>query len=237
MNIAVIVPFYNEEINLVYFIKEWENFLTKNKFFYRKLYFFFIDDGSTDDSIRAINKNIRHLKFKIIKKKNSGHGDSCKFAYNLIVNKYKKYDYLLQIDSDNQCDPKYIIHFYNLIKKNKKNKFVFGYRHIRQDGIIRSLSSKIMAFSFFIKKFLYIKDLNTPYRMMGAIELKIILDDIIKIQSHKDIELFNCVLSYFISKKYQINWININFRNRYYGNSKFSSIKMLRMFIKFILKI
>ena len=236
MRIAIIVPFYNEKDNLPFFINEWESYLNFNKKLRNKFFFIFINDGSTDDSLKQIKNNIKSLKFKIISKKNTGHGDSCRFGYNLIINKYKNFDYIIQIDSDNQCDPKYIINFYYLIVK-KKYKFIFGYRKTRDDGKIRYLISIIMSLILFIKKFLYIKDLNTPYRAMKVSELKKILNIINKNINYKEIKLFNCVLSYVISKKHKINWININFRNRYLGHSKYNFLKMLLMFINFIINI
>ena len=117
MKIAIIIPFYNEEQNLLHFLNEWNNLLKsfdKKKY---KLNFFFINDGSTDNSVEIIRKNSDKLKFKIINKKNSGHGDTCKYGYDLITNKNYSYDYLLQIDSDNQCNPKYLINFLNVAEK------------------------------------------------------------------------------------------------------------------------
>jgi hypothetical protein len=236
MNIAVLVPFYNEENNLIFFIKEWEKFLYKKKELKNRLFFFFIDDGSTDQSVKSIYLNAKKLKFKIFKKKNSGHGDSCKFGYNLIINNYKKFDFILQIDSDNQCNPKYIVSFYNLLKKHNYN-FIFGHRNKREDGLWRYLTSKIMSLIFFLKKFVYIKDLNTPYRIMKINNLKEILSNININSRYKDIKLYNCVLSWEIQKKYTIHWVKINFRKRYYGGSKFNLIKMLAMFLNFIIKI
>jgi glycosyltransferase involved in cell wall biosynthesis len=236
MKIAVIVPFYNEAGNLPFFINEWETFLYLNKKLKNKLYFFFIDDGSTDNSLTKIRENIKSLKFKIIKKKNSGHGDSCRFGYSLIISKYKKFEYLMQIDSDNQCDPKYVVNLYNLIKK-RKHKFIFGYRRNREDGKIRYVISRIFSLIFFIKKFLYIKDLNTPYRLMRIFELEKILNIISNNNNYKDIKLFNCILSYVIKKNYKMHWININFRNRYSGKSNYNFLKMLLMFFNFIIKI
>lgn len=236
MRIAIIVPFFNEADNLPFFIKEWEDFLDSNNKFKKKLFFFFIDDGSTDNSLKKVKENIKKLKYKIIKKNNSGHGDTCRYGYNLIINKYKKFDYIMQIDSDNQCNPKYVINFYNLIKK-KKYKFIFGHRINREDGIIRYLISRIMSLIFFVKKFIYIKDLNTPYRIMKIYELKKALSFINENNNYRNIKLFNCVLSYAISKIYKINWIDINFRKRYSGNSKYSFLKMSIIFTNFIIKI
>ena len=142
----------------------------------------------------------------------------------------------MQIDSDNQCDPRYALSFYNLIKK-KNYKFVFGYRKTRADGFTRYIVSRIMSWIFFFKKFIYVKDLNTPYRLMKTKELRLILNIIDKTDKYKKIELFNSVLSYVIMQKYPINWININFRNRYSGISKYNFLRMLSMFMNFIIKI
>lgn len=236
MDIAIIVPFYNEQENLVFFIKEWENFLSFRAKLRSKIFFYFIDDGSTDNSIKCIKKNIKYLNFRIVKKKNSGHGDTCKFGYTLIVNKKNKFDYLLQIDSDNQCNPKYIIKMCNLIRY-KNHSFIFGYRKYREDGNLRFLISKIMSLVFFFKKLCYIKDLNTPYRIMRVSDLKKVLLSINKNKKYNEIKLYNCVLSYAIQKKYKINWIDINFRARYFGKSKFNFLTMFLMFFNFIKKI
>ncbi len=236
MKIAILVPFYNEKNNLVSFIKEWENYLKKKGNLYKNLLFVFIDDGSTDGSSKIIRNKIERLKFVILKKKNSGHGATCKFGYTFIMKQYKKCKYILQIDSDNQCDPKYFLKIYNLIKK-KKYSFVFGYRNIREDGYLRFIISKIMSFSFFIKKLIYVKDLNTPYRIMQVEELKKILVILNKNNRYKKIELFNCLLSYGIKKYNNIHWINIKFRKRKYGNTNYNFFKMLNLYLNFIVKI
>ncbi len=236
MKIAIIVPFFNEKDNLIFFINEWEKFLETKKKLRNLLYFYFINDGSTDQSVEKIHKNIKKLKFQIINKKNSGHGDSCKFGYNLIIKKYNKFDYLLQIDSDNQCNPKYITSFYNLAKI-KKLDFIFGYRKTREDGFFRILISRLLSITFFIKKFIFIKDLNTPYRLMKITKLKEIINIINNQKKYNNIKLFNCVLSYEIEKNYNIFWTNISFRNRKFGRSKFKTLEMLKMYLNLIIKI
>ena len=87
MKIAILVPFYNEEKNLISFIKEWETFLNLKKKFRNNLLFLFIDDGYYDNKVLEIKKNIKKLKYKVVIKKNSGHGNTCKFGYKLIVKK------------------------------------------------------------------------------------------------------------------------------------------------------
>jgi len=235
MKIAILVPFYNEEKNLIFFVKEWDHIIKKRKF-KNLLYFFFIDDGSNDKSLLYLKKilGMCNLNFKIFKKKNSGHGESCKFGYKKIID--KNFDYIMQVDSDNQCDPKDFVKFYEKIK-NKKLDFVFGYRKKRGDGNLRVLVSKFMSFVFFLKKRIYIKDLNTPYRVMNTKKLRNVFKSINNSKKLNDIKLFNCLLSYEISKKYPINWIDIYFRERHEGISKFSMINMFKLFINFIFKI
>ena len=236
MKIAILIPFYNEKDNLSFLINEWESYLKKKFFLQKKLFFVFVDDGSTDQSSKIIKKNIKKLNYIIVKKKNSGHGNSCKFGINLIIKKYKKYKYIFQIDGDNQCDPKYFFQIYELIT-NYNYKFIFGYRNIREDGYLRFLISKIMSITFFLKKFIYVKDLNTPYRAMNVTELNSILRILSKNSNYEKIELFNCLLSYGIKKYSYINWINIKFRKRIYGSSKYNLLKMLKLFLNFIYKI
>jgi hypothetical protein len=73
--------------------------------------------------------------------------------------------------------------------------------------------------------------------MINIQKLKNILIDIDKKEKNRDIDLYNCMLSYEIAKKQKINWIDIHFRERFYGFTKFSMSKMLKLFINFIVKI
>ena len=83
----------------------------------------------------------------------------------------------------------------------------------------------------------YIKDLNTPYRLMKIDYLKKILLDIKKKKKYKDIKLFNSILSYEISNKFDIKWVDINFRERKFGKSKFNFNSMLIIYLNFFLKV
>lgn len=228
--IAIVVPFYNENDNLIFFVKEWEKFLDKNINLRKVLFFYFINDGSIDNSKESLKKNIKKLKYFIVDKVNSGHGDTCKYGYELIIKSKTNYSYILQIDSDNQCDPKYLIEFINQIKKNNF-RFIFGYRKKRYDGYLRSIISKLLSLSIFLKKFVFIKDLNTPYRLMETNSLRNVMNLMNKKKKYKNIILFNCVLAYEINNIYQIKWININFRKRKFGKSKFNFFDMLRIYL------
>ena len=81
---------------------EWNEYLIKNHIKYE---FIIINDGSTDKSrekILELSKTIKNIT--MIDKKNSGHGSSCINGYMHCIES-KKFDWVLQIDSDHQCDP------------------------------------------------------------------------------------------------------------------------------------
>jgi len=224
MKISVIVPFYNEEKNLFFFLKTWSkkiNLLKKKQETYFD--FYFIDDGSTDNSIKIINHSQYPLNKYILKKENTGHGLTCKYGYEYIIKK-KNYDYILQLDSDNQCDPRYLDLF--LKKINAGKKFVFGNRNKRDDGYFRYLFSKLLRFIFFLRTGQTILDINCPYRMMKVNELKKIFKKINKNSKNKKIILFNSLLTHYIYKNSNISWINITFLKRKFGSSKYN-LKML----------
>lgn len=66
MNISVIIPFYNEEKNLQYLIKDLNTFFSS--FNEKNIEVIFVDDGSTDNSINAIiNSKHSSYKSKILK--------------------------------------------------------------------------------------------------------------------------------------------------------------------------
>ena len=42
----------------------------------------------------------------------------------------------------------------------------FGLRVIRDDGLLRLIFSRILSFLILIRKGIYVKDMNVPYRLM-----------------------------------------------------------------------
>ena len=230
IKLAFVIPYYNEYKNLEYLINEWNKYLKKEQKLLSqyKIKFFFINDGSTDSSNETIQNNNKKFDSMIINKKNSGHGDSCIFAYEYIL-KMNYYDYILQIDSDNQCNPEYLKNFLNL---TPDCNFVFGHRKKRMDGFLRLISTKILSILVFLitKKKIY--DLNVPYRLMKCCSLKKYLKKV-----PNTVMLKNAYLTYIISKSDSIVWIPIVFRERYFGSSFFNANSMLKYLINLIINI
>ena len=104
--LAIIIPVFNEENNIEKLITDW--FKEISKYYKKNFKFIIINDGSTDDTHKKLKK-IKSNFLIYINQKNIGHGNTCFKGYKLALK--KKYDLIFQIDSDNQCDPKYFKYF------------------------------------------------------------------------------------------------------------------------------
>lgn len=233
-NIAVVVPFYNEADNLFFFIKEWQNIIFKKKFKNYRFHFFFINDGSTDNFHKYINKNFIKFDFKIISKKNSGHGNSCVFGLNHVLKNYRNFfSCIMQVDSDNQCDPSYLKNFLDNFFRLNCSYHIFGHRVIREDGYLRVIFSKILSIIILLRFMIFIKDANSPYRLYSINDLEKSLNKINNNYKLMNIDLKNVLISILISTK--IRWIKVNFRDRKFGNSKYKFADLYKQLKNLIL--
>ena len=104
INLAVVIPVYNEELNIKEVLDDWINQLEQINSYQLIL----INDGSKDKSLKILENYKKHSKnILIIDKKNEGHGKA-------IIDGYKKAlelnaQYIFQCDSDNQIEAKEMI--------------------------------------------------------------------------------------------------------------------------------
>ncbi len=223
-SLGIIIPVYNEEKNISNLLRQWLKIVPKH--FKKKYKFFIINDGSNDKTHNYINK-IKNKSIFYIRQKNIGHGNTCIKGYKLAIR--KKYEIIFQIDSDNQCDPKYFKSFLNLIKKNEA---VFGYRSIREDGFLRKIFSTLLSILIFIKTSIYVRDSNVPYRMIRRKALMRVINDI-----PKSVMLKNAYLSYLIQKNFKIKWIDITFRKRAFGKTNYNFKNLIFMTLNLLFKL
>ena len=223
-SLFIIIPVYNEEKNINALLNKWLK--TVPKYFKKKYKFFVINDGSTDKTHQEIKK-IKSNSIIYIKQKNIGHANSCLKGYKIALK--KRYDIIFQIDSDNQCDPKYFKYFLKLIENNKA---VFGYRYKREDGFLRKIFSILLSLLIFFRTFIYIKDSNVPYRMIKKEILKKVINSI-----PKDVVLKNAYLSYLIQKNFKIKWIKIIFRRRAFGKTNYNFKDLAFMTLNLLFKL
>ena len=221
IELVIVVPTYNEGYVARRVVEEWNTELEKLPISSYK--FLIVDDGSTDDTADIVSKaELAPSKLLILKKDNSGHGKSCIWGYRRAME--LKPQWILQIDSDGQCDPRYFAEFWHL---RNKHPIIFGFRQIRQDGLSRLIISRAISVFIFLCTKKYSRDPNVPYRLLSTnILLKLL-------GKQYTVYLSNMLLTYDIQNIKSIHWISIGFRERF-GNA--SSHKVLNS-VKFIFQV
>ena len=129
--LLVVMPAYNEEECVAQVIDAWAPELRKVAGESFRL--LLLNDGSKDrtgETLQGLRS--RHPELLVVNKPNSGHGQTCIDGYRFGV--AKGYSWILQIDSDGQCDPCFFPAFWN---SRAAHRVLFGFRVQRDDGFSR----------------------------------------------------------------------------------------------------
>ena len=134
LEFTIIVPVYNEELNLKRVEKELLSFIKIAK---KKTTILFINDGSTDNSQQIIEDICqKNIEFRFIHfKGNKGLSTALKAGFDNIDTPLLGY-----IDADLQTSPK---DFNILLNHTEHYDLVTGIRTQRKDSLIKKISSKI----------------------------------------------------------------------------------------------
>ena len=176
--ISIIVPVFNEEKNISKFLLEVKKAVLKLRDEY-KFEFILIDDGSSDDSSKIIQKLARKEKdLKYIQfTRNFGKGMALSAGLN-----WAKGDAVISLDADLQHPPKYIPAF---IKKWEGGaEVVLG---IRKDYKHKGLIRKIGSYFFYIIQNgisdIKIDSNETDFRLLD----RVVVDEFNKLKEHNRI--------------------------------------------------
>ena len=110
----------------------------------------------------------------------------------------------------------------------KECNFIIGVRGNRQDGLSRKLVTTVLKMVLFVSFGAYVRDANTPFRLMNAKALAVYLQQI-----PEDFFLANALLSAAIVKrKDSVKWIPITFKPRQGGENSINLRRIFRIGIK-----
>ena len=225
IDLIVMAPTFNEGKVAKKVIEEWHASL--NALSILNYRFLLVDDGSTDNTSEiSRTAEIPPENLIILQKENSGHGKSCIWGYRKALELNPKW--ILQIDSDGQCDPNFFSTFWN---KRSNNPIIYGYRKTRKDGFSRLIISRIISFFIFLCTMRFSRDPNVPYRLFQCNVLNQLM------QKDYEVELSNMLLTYEAEKRFKILWVNINFRDRLEGKSTHKIFKSITMIFQLVRKI
>jgi len=203
--LAIVVPVFNEERCIENVLWEWQPTIIQTEPSYCFLLF---DDGSTDRSLALMERWAAQQKpgtCRIISRPNRGHGQTCLEGYRAACDLGA--EWVLQIDSDGQCDPKC---FGELWAKRHGNDVVYGKRTERRDGWKRVLATKLVRLVVRLSSGADCIDANVPYRLMRTKNLRSFLDSI-----PHDFDLANIALAVQLKRaKWREASVPIVFRPR-----------------------
>jgi glycosyltransferase involved in cell wall biosynthesis len=206
--LLVVMPVFNEQASVRKVVQEWfdevENWT-------EDFTFLAIDDGSLDGTLRILNriKERRGERFEVISRENRGHGQTCLEGYRIAAS--RGIPYVMQIDSDGQCDPQY---FFKLWRKREHYDVIYGVRKRRDDGWRRVVASRVLQLVILASSGVWCEDANVPYRLMSSSKILPAVERI-----PQGFFLSNIALAVLLKRSSSIvqGTVPIHFRERYGG--------------------
>ena len=210
--LLVVVPVYNEEVNIENVVGEWMRALDRIDVASQIL---LLNDGSKDHTLERIERvqGMWPDRILAVDKLNAGHGATCRLAYEIAAG--SECEWVLQIDSDGQCDAAFFPDFW---MSHERYDLVMGIRVQRSDGFLRMLTSKGCRLFSSLAMGQNVPDPNVPYRLMR----RTVLRECIKMIP-SNFNLYNVALSCVLyhQNNIRISRVPIVFRERAGGESSF----------------
>ena len=217
--IFIVMPAYNEAENVEEVVAQWHPVAEKIRAGGDDCKIVIANDGSKDNTYEKLTSlQTTYPCLVALDKPNSGHGATVLYLYRYAINNGA--DFVFQTDSDGQTLPE---EFWQMWDKRHDEDFHIGTRGGRQDGSSRVFVTKTLRLVVWLMFGVWVKDANTPFRLMKAERLHRIMDAI-----PHDYGLANVAVSAIAVKwKERIAWYPITFRPRQGG---VNSINMKRIF-------
>lgn len=171
--LAIVLPVFNEERCIETVLRDWQHAVSEIE---PNHCFLLFDDGSTDRTLALIESWAARQEpgtCRVISRANRGHGQTCLQGYQEACD--LGVEWVLQIDSDGQCDPKF---FADLWAKRIGHDVVYGKRVKRMDGWKRIVAGMLVRSVVRLASGTDCVDANVPYRLMRTENLRPILDSI-----------------------------------------------------------
>ena len=203
----VVMPAYNEELNIKSVIEQWYPILDGKSEESRLV---IADAGSKDKTHDILNemKNNGYPKLEILNTDNQFHGPKLIALYDYAIK--NEADFIFQTDSDGQTNPNEFNAFW---KERNKYEGIFGNRTVRGDGKDRAFVEKVVC--RLVKAYFGVKlpDANAPFRLMKA---NVVKKYLYKMPS--DYNLPNIMMTtYFARYNEKMTFKEISFKPRQAG--------------------
>ncbi len=212
-DLSIVIPVYNEEQSL----RELYDAIRNAAQRVGRYEVIFIDDGSTDGSMRVLQElRQRDRRVKIIRFRRN-YGKSAALSVGFA---HAEGNIIITMDADLQDDPDEIP---NLVAEIKKGyDLVSGWKKKRYDPLSKTIPSRFFNFVTSILTGIRIHDFNCglkAYRKEVAKEVKV----------YGELHRYIPVLAHYLG--YKIGEIKVQHRSRKYGKTKFGSGRFWKGFL------
>lgn len=220
----IVMPAYNEEANIESVVKQWHPICEKINANGQLSKMVVANDGSKDGTAKVLEElQSKYCHLIALDKPNSGHGATVLYLYRYAIENGA--NYIFQTDSDGQTLPE---EFWQMWESREKYDFHIGTRGGRQDGLSRVFVTKTLRIVVWLMFHEWVKDANTPFRLMKSDKLQSILECI-----PEDYNLANVAVSAIAVKwNYKIGWYPITFRPRQGGVNSINMNRIFRIGVK-----
>lgn len=215
--ISIVIPLYNEEESIEPLVNEIKKVVKPLNLVYEIL---FIDDGSTDKSLKIIKEISRiDKRFKYISfRKNYGKSAALQVGFNNVTG-----DVVITMDADLQDDPNEIP---NLLKKlDEGYDLCSGWKKQRFDPIIKKYTSRFFNFVTRITSGIKIHDFNCGLK---AYRVEVVKNIKVYGELHRYIPLLANWQGFTVTE------IPVKHHPRRYGKTKFGISRFFKGFIDLI---
>lgn len=209
------MPAHNEAESIALVLEEW--LVALRRCVDAPFSLLVIDDASSDGTGDIVQKIVQQNREIVLSRNadNLRHGGSVMAGYRLALDAGAQW--ILQIDSDGQCDPAFFEGFWH---DRQRHSAIFGCRQTRADGQVRMVVSKIVRLVVLATTRSWIADANVPYRLMRRDLLERALGGI-----PADFRQANVALSVNLARLCTIDWRPIHFRDRTGGTPTFKMLQ------------
>jgi glycosyltransferase involved in cell wall biosynthesis len=214
---SIVVPLFNEEESLQPLANEIRKALKQVNIAYEVI---FIDDGSTDNSLKVIkeickpDKRFRYISFR----KNYGKSAALQTGFREVSG-----DVVVTMDADLQDDPNEIT---SLLKKLEEGyDLVSGWKRKRHDPLIKKISSRFFNFITRLMTGIKIHDFNCGLKAYR----RVVIDNI---KVYGELHRYMPVLADW--EGFGVAESVVNHHPRRYGKTKFGISRYFKGFIDLI---
>lgn len=213
--VSVVMPVYNEQGIIERTVRDYYSEIVEK---IPGSEMVIVDDCSTDNSpliLKELSAELPNIRV-IRTQENGGHGRALRLAFENV-----KCDLIFHTDSDYQNDPR---DFWKLYNEIEGQDLVIGYRAERNDPIPRLIITRLVILVNFLLFGLYIRDANSPFKLMRSSCLEECLKDI-----RNDVFAPSILLAITAKKKgYRLKEIPVSHLSRKTGRASIVKWKLVR---------